>query len=736
MPRGRSLVAGALLAALLSSLSLALVTQVWRLPLHVPFQYAHTQYDDEQDETLDMMLIKNSKETGWFDSNPKLNAPFEQHWAEWPMGGDLLAYTIKKVLVDTTGDVPLTLNLFWLLTFPLTALATFPVLRSLRVSWWSAIVGAALFSLAPYHFRNGVGHENLAFYVGIPVIVLLCAQVLGPGNMLGSITDLKHWRGWWRLRWLLLGAVLVGVTGIYYLAFMVTLLVICSVVGALARRRISGVVFAGLFSGIGLAASFLANLPTLWFRWHHARNVLGVPDRQLGVSEGFPLRPVELLSPVTGHRFGAFAWLANHLYEPGREGFATANLGLAAAVGFVVALTVLLVRAVTPRERRDWSLEARLGVVVVAAILLGAKGGLSRALELTGLSGVRAWNRLAIVIAFAGVAVFGRLLDRAHVAMARRLHARSRSLWTGALVVVLVVGVLDQASPAMMPDPQGRAALWRADGTFVAALEQRLPRDAMVFQLPVTDFPQDSAAQQLPDYDLIKEGYLHSKTLRWSTAGVRGRDGEWQWPAFSLPTRAFLRGLAAIGFAAITLDRRGFDDNGDFEVRQLQRLLGPPIAIEGPRVLVWDLRPAAARLLRGASSAQRDALAQQYFDLPRLYLTSDARPITDRGDFHRTCARATLLLVNPGSHDNNARLRVTLRTNHSAADHAELTLNGRTVRISDHWTGKVVAIHIPPGRTVGQITVHTPGVRCDATPDNTLPSVAARLQLAAPVGSP
>jgi len=355
---------------------------------------------------------------------------------------------------------------------------------------------------------------------------------------------------------------------------------------------------------------------------------------------------------------------------------------------------------------------------------------------LTGLSGVRAWNRLAIVIAFAGIAVFGRLLDRAHVALARRLHARSRSLWTGGLVVVLVVGVLDQASPAMMPDPQGRAALWRADGTFVAALEQRLPRDAMVFQLPVTDFPQDSAAQQLPDYDLIKEGYLHSKTLRWSTAGVRGRDGEWQWPAFSLPTRAFLRGLAAIGFAAITLDRRGFDDNGDFEVRQLQRLLGPPIAIEGPRVLVWDLRPAAARLLRGAGSAERDALAQQYFDLPRLYLTSDARPITDRGDFHRTCARATLLLVNPGSHDNNARLRVTLRTNHSASDHAELTLNGRTVRISDHWTGKVVAIHIPPGRTVGRITVHTPGVRCDATPDNTLPSVAASLQLAAPARSP
>jgi len=110
---GRSLVAGAILAALLSSLSLTIVTQLWHVPLDVPFQYAHVPGDDEQDATLDMMLIKDVHETGWFDTNPALNAPFEQHWAEWPMGGDLLAYTVKKGLVDATGNVPLTLNLFW-----------------------------------------------------------------------------------------------------------------------------------------------------------------------------------------------------------------------------------------------------------------------------------------------------------------------------------------------------------------------------------------------------------------------------------------------------------------------------------------------------------------------------------------------------------------------------------------------------------------------------------------------
>src|SRR4051794_2125296 len=130
----RSLVAGALLAALLSSLAAVVVTQLWDQSLRVPFEYTQAPGDDQQDATLDLMLIKNVHESGWFDTNPRLNAPFAQHWAEWPMGGDLLAYVIKKGIVDATGNVALTFNLFWLLTFPLTALVAFPVLRALRCS--------------------------------------------------------------------------------------------------------------------------------------------------------------------------------------------------------------------------------------------------------------------------------------------------------------------------------------------------------------------------------------------------------------------------------------------------------------------------------------------------------------------------------------------------------------------------------------------------------------------------
>ncbi len=726
----RSLVAGALLAAILSSLSVTLVTQLWSVDLHVPFQYTQSTRDDQQDATLDLMLIKNIHENGWFDTNPALNAPFEQEWAEWPMGGDLLAYTMKKAIVEATGDVPLTFNLFWLLTFPLVALAAFPALRSLRCSWSSALVGAVLFSLAPYHFRNGAAHENLAFYVGVPVIVVLCARILGPDSALPRFTDLRHWRTWWQLRWLLLGVVLIAVTGLYYLAFLLSMIGICAVVSAVARRQPQRLLLALPFALTGLVASFLANLPTLLFRWDHAANRLGVPDRAIGAAESYPLRLVELLSPVTSHRFGPFAALADHLYEPGREGFGSAQLGLAASIGFVGAVVAVLVRAVRGAERRGWWLESRLGVVILAALLLAMKGGVSRALEYMGLQGVRAWSRIAIVIAFASLVVFARLLDRARVVIHRRHWRRPRLIYASFLVIVAVLGVLDQASPALMPTAgaSSRERAWRADDAFVASLERQLPRDAMVFELPVVDFPEHGAIERLSAHDLIKEGYLHSKTLRWSAGGVRGRDGEWQWPAMELPLTELVRGVTAMGFSALLVDRYGFGDNGREEVRELRGLLGDPIVTRGDRLVAWDLRRARPSLLRGMHEAARRALARQMLDAPQLYVSSDADPLTDRGGEHDVCADATIQIVNPGDQAVREHLEIKFDQQESAAREGRVLIEGRTVPITAGGRPNVIGLDVQPGVTTIKVTVDTPRVRCRSVPDLALPSISVELR--------
>jgi hypothetical protein len=356
------------------------------------------------------------------------------------------------------------------------------------------------------------------------------------------------------------------------------------------------------------------------------------------------------------------------------------------------------------------------------------KGGLSRALELVGLQGVRAWTRIAIVVAFVSIVVFARLLDRVRVVIRRRRWRRPRLMWSSVLVIVVVVGVLDQASPALMPSPGARARLWRADEAFVASLERQLPRNAMVFQLPVVDFPEHSAIERLSAHDLIKEGYLHSKSLRWSAGGVRGRDGEWQWPAASLPTRELVRGIAAMGFSAVMLDRYGFDDNGIVQLRELQELLGNPITKSRDRLVAWDLRPATASLLGDLSAGARRALAQQMLDAPRLYLSSDADPLTSRGERHDICADGALTFVNPGTRVVRQQLEITLLQRRSAARRGHVTINARTVPISAGRRGNAIPVELPPGRSTIEISVDTPGVRCQSVPVVSLPSVSASLR--------
>jgi len=277
----------------------------------------------------------------------------------------------------------------------------------------------------------------------------------------------------------------------------------------------------------------------------------------------------------------------------------------------------------------------------------------------------------------------------------------------------------------LMPNPAVRQRLWRSDGAFVMSVQRRLPKNAMVFELPVVDFPDHSVIQRLSAYDLIKEGYLHSTTLRWSAGGVRGRDGEWQFPASQLPTRDLVRGVVAIGFSALTLNRDGYPDNGSSEVAQLDALLGAPIVTSDHRLIAWDLRGVAPSLLHGMSGRARRALAQQMLDAPRVYLSSDIDPLRNRGESLDICARGQAILVNPGHQSVRETLELTFRQRQLAATLGQVTVNGRPASASTDRHGTGVTIDLRPGTTDVGIAVKTGGVRCQSTPMNGLPTISA-----------
>jgi hypothetical protein len=730
------MLAGTLLAGLLASVALVIVTQLWDKDLRVPFQYSLNPKDDQQDATLEMMVTKDVQETGWFDTNPRLNAPFAQHWAEWPEGGDDLAYTIKKGLLGVTGNVPVTDNLFWLLTFPLTAIAAYPVLRILRCSFGSALVGAVLFSLAPYHFRSGLGHENLAFYVAVPFAVLFCTQVLDTHAPLRADALVARLRA--RLHpparsetqnaaaeagardpvvWPLLAAALIGITGLYYLGFFLSMVVICALLAVLAYRRVAPLIAALMLSAVALIAAGLANLPTFVFRFTHPMNLLSVGTRPPDSSEDFPLRLVELLSPIYHHRLAPFSALNSLLAEPGQRGLETANLGLIASIGLIVVLCMLPRQILTRGDDRSssFNLEARLGIIVVLGLLLGMKGGISRLLALTSFAEIRAWVRMAIVIAFACIVVISRLLDRLRAYMFRRWDRDRRVVFASVLVLVCVIGILDQTSIGNLPNPNNGAATWRSDDTFVHGLEARLPHNAMVFQMPVADFPEGGGINGMSDYAAIQEGYIHSKYLRWSAGGVRGREGEWQYLLAEAPIADQMKALAAVGFSALTIDRYGFNDNGHAIISTLETLLGPPM-LQSPnaRLVAFDLRPEAARLAASHSASAIADLRNRTLYRPRVFITSTYDPIVDRGGIydHTLCRSATIELQAPTKQRWEGQVEVTVKTPLTSAPPVRVSDGSQSWTVPADGRPYAIPVAVSSGVTSLAVTGYVAGVPC------------------------
>jgi hypothetical protein len=248
----------------------------------------------------------------------------------------------------------------------------------------------------------------------------------------------------------------------------------------------------------------------------------------------------------------------------------------------------------------------------------------------------------------------------------------------------------------------------------------------MVFQLPITDFPDNDQRAEMSSHDLVKLGYLHSRHLRWSGGGVRGRSTEWQFPLQHLSARELAPRLAALGFGAIFLDTKGYSpDDARSKIDGFTRLLGAPVASEDGRVLTWDLAPARRGLPAGRNSAAVRRLARRTLTLPRLYSRTDVEPLVARGAAAPACRHATLLLVNPRPRP--------------AAAHLVVRVDGRravptaTVRINGRWQPLGLGVPNPfrfelrPGTTTVPIRLDIPNVQCDNVEHSSLPTVSATL---------
>jgi hypothetical protein len=548
-------------AAALASFGATIFLRLWDADLRVPFSYSG-------DGTLNLTLIKTVMERGWFYENPRLGAPNGQELYDYPvLSGDGLHVAFFWLAGLFTDDPSVVMNVFFVLTFPVTAVVTYLVLRRLAVGPEVALVIAVLYALTPYHFMRGEVHVFLAAYYAVPIGAYLALSVLDGRLRIGLATGA------------LAALVALASGSFYYSAFTVLLVVVAAVLRFFASRDRRAFLSAGFVVGVILAVSLVQLAPTIVYRAKHGTNE-EVAKRYWFESENYSLRLTQLLLPVDGHRIDALASRKDEYTEqiPQNEGRA-ATLGIVASIGFLWLLAVVLLAVVGA-----WpGVIARyrgIAALTLAAVLVGTTGGLSTLLAVVWPQ-IRAWNRLSIFIAFFALLAVGLLLES--------LRPRLPALGFGALLAgLLAVGALDQTSSFFIPPHAGLAADYRADQLWYRMVEGRLADGASVVQLPHEPFPEPPLGPR-PIYEPAK-AYLHSSDLRWSWGAMRGRPDDWSALYATRPAAELVPAAREAGFEAIVVDRLAYPDGGATTEADLRRVLRtePERGPEG-RYLLWRL---------------------------------------------------------------------------------------------------------------------------------------------------
>lgn len=551
----------ALGAAALATAVAVWVLQLWKASLHVPFVIG------AGDSLFGLVMVKDVLTHGWDLTNPSLGMPFGQELYDYPaFSGDSFYMAIVKVLGTFIGDPAVTVNVYYLLGFPLVSITSFAVLRRVGVSIGVAVVCAVLYATLPFHLDTNETHIFLSTYFIVPVCCWLVLAAFRGSELFTR--DERHvgLRAYLTKRSAAIAVVclVVGSGDNYFALYTVALMAPAAILAFFATRRRRPLVCGAVAMAIVLGAVVLNGLPTVVYDAEHGPNT--VPTTRIPrETDIWGLSLANLVMPIESSRIPALAKLAFHYNStvpvpassPTSEPSWT-NIGIVATLGLLWLAIVVGIRCVRgegggPSDPRE--LHAAMGAGM--AFLIGTVGGLSTVFAYVVDPQLHAPARIVVFIAFFALLGAALGLDRLRGGVEAR--RRGRVAWPAVLAGVLVVGVLYQTSPEMAPEYAPEIKQYNIRTKFVRAIEAQVPSEASIFELPYVPFPQGKDPGTIGAYEDLYS-YFVSNHLRWSGGAMEGRPTNWV-PAFTTrPLPQILEGISAIGFAGLYFDREGLSD--------------------------------------------------------------------------------------------------------------------------------------------------------------------------------
>jgi hypothetical protein len=523
-------VAAAVAAALVVTLRL------WERRIEVPFSYVG-------DGVFFTALTKATAQDGLHFRH--LGMPFGAEIADWGAGMPF-DYSVLRLLVAAFGEPGTAINLYWLLSLVTSGVFAAFALRALDLGPRLALGLGYLYALSPFAFYRNIDHVSLVYHF-VPLIALLALRTAE-----GRPERLS--RG---ARMLVVAACAgQGLSYVYYSFFSCVLLGAASGLGWLRTRRLATLKFAAAGALLIVIGTAIGLAPSLLY-WHeHGRNP-ELQYKRVAEADLLALKVRHLLTPISAHPFPplrARAAAAASAGFPGDNENTMGRLGTVGSLGFL-GLLLYAVGSAAGLARRERPRLAAAAALTLVTLLLAQVGGFGSLFNLLVSPDMRAYNRIVVFIAFFSLVAAGLGLEHLEAKAIGRARPR---LVRGGILLLLLLAVFDQASTTQLRLAYVEAAhRFGIDHEFVTRLESRLPKGAMVFQLPHTGAPVEQVLTRMATYDHA-HAYLHSRSLRWSWGAIVGRNANWQAEIQRLPPVALVRTLALAGFSGVWIDRLGY----------------------------------------------------------------------------------------------------------------------------------------------------------------------------------
>jgi hypothetical protein len=438
--------------------------------------------------------------------------------------------------------------------------------------------GAIVFAFSHFIFVRSLPHITLAFYFHVPLFLLVSWWAFS-----GEIKS-KH-RKWWISISI---AFLTGTLNPYYTNIFLQFLGF-AVLLHLVRKQWNEAKVAMILLGITILGFLVMNLDTFIYQFLNGPNTKAVA-RNLGGLNLYGLSMPDLFMAPGYHRWDWWAGFARTFFA----GVGRTGEGYSPYLGLVSIAGLLWLGG----HSFYCMLQGRFHAVPIQAwqtvwiLFFALIGGINLVVGSFGLLLFRGTNRYSIVLVAISLFFLIRQFSR---------FCPNKLVWPLGLGV-LALGLWDQ-----LPPPRSDASIYQtkkvidSDRAFVKKMESALPAGSMVFQLPVVAFPEGGRIQKMGDYEHFRP-YLFSRDLYYSYGSNKGRDNEvWQKKVQRMPYGQMVNTLEKLGFSAIYINRKGFEDGGRQMVEAF-RALGKPVVARSGDLLAVRLRPSGTSTLPGKAS--------------------------------------------------------------------------------------------------------------------------------------